>query len=229
MDETASHYFSRQPAVQSDEQTIHLSLPDLELSFITDRGVFSADRIDSGTRFLVQAHTDFDRPAGPILDIGCGYGPLAITAARRHVGKQVWAVDVNERAVQLCLRNAQLNNTSVIALLVDENGEVVKDISKSLLQQFGYDPKLVDEFSEIRFAEILSNPPIRIGKSSLHSLLTTWLSRLDQNGAAYLVVQKHLGADSLLNWLNEQNWPTKRLASRAGYRILEVTREQKSH
>ena len=225
MDEPASHYFSRQPAVGSSERIVELSLPDVELSFITDRGVFSGDRIDTGTRFLLQTHADFTRPQGHVLDIGCGYGPIAITAAKRMGLNQVWAIDVNERAVELCWRNALRNDVNVLALVVDENGIADTTFNRDLFAKHDADPALVDGFGEITFAEILSNPPIRIGKSALQSLLVTWLSRLDSNGHAYLVVQKHLGADSLTRWLNEQDWPTQRLASRAGYRILDVTRE----
>jgi 16S rRNA (guanine1207-N2)-methyltransferase len=74
------------------------------------------------------------------------------------------------------------------------------------------------------FDRIVSNPPIRIGKTALHGLLLRWLPRLTPDGTAHLVVQKHLGSDSLARWLTEQGYPTTRLASRAGYRILKVRR-----
>jgi 16S rRNA (guanine1207-N2)-methyltransferase len=75
----------------------------------------------------------------------------------------------------------------------------------------------------VRFATVWSNPPIRVGKAELHSMLTTWLGRLAVGGTAVLVVQKHLGADSLTRWLNESGWPTRRLQSRASFRLLEAS------
>ncbi len=77
--------------------------------------------------------------------------------------------------------------------------------------------------ADVGFATIWSNPPIRIGKAALHELLLRWLPRLAPGGRAVLVVQKHLGADSLARWLAEQGFPTTRLQSRAGYRLLEIT------
>ena len=72
--------------------------------------------------------------------------------------------------------------------------------------------------------KIWSNPPIRIGKQALHDLLLTWLPRLKPDGAAYLVVGKNLGADSLTAWLTSQDWPARKLASAKGFRVLKVQR-----
>jgi 16S rRNA G1207 methylase RsmC len=111
----------------------------------------------------------------------------------------VWAVDVNERALDLCRANAAaLGLANVSVAHVDA---VPSDLSVDLLW---------------------SNPPIRIGKAALHALLATWLGRLTDDGTAVLVVQKHLGADSLQAWLSEEGWRATRLGSRAGYRLLEV-------
>jgi 16S rRNA (guanine1207-N2)-methyltransferase len=111
----------------------------------------------------------------------------------------VWAIDVNRRARDLCAANAEANGLTNVRAV--EPGTVPPDV---------------------RFAGIWSNPPIRVGKAALHELLTMWLGRLEPDGRAWLVVQKHLGADSLLRWLNESGWRTTRLASRQGYRILEA-------
>ena len=134
-----------------------------------------------------------------IADIGCGYGPIACTLAKRCPTAHVWAVDVNERARGLCAANAAtagLENLTVVS------------------------PDEVD--AELRFDHLYANPPIRIGKAALHDLLALWLTRLAPGGVAHLVVAKHLGADSLQRWLGEGGWPTERLSSRAGYRLLEV-------
>ena len=207
----SSHYFSRDPDVTSDESTTTLSLPDLELRFTTDRGVFSNGRIDAGTRLLLQEAPAPNPSMRVIADIGCGYGPIATSLAHRSPAAEVWAVDVNARAVALAARNASDNGCTVRAVVVDEAGNAVDGA-----------PEDVADLATVHFDAIWSNPPIRIGKPALHALLTTWLDRLAPAGRAWLVVQRHLGADSLQRWLTEQGWTTERLCSRAGYRVLEV-------
>lgn len=132
-----------------------------------------------------------------MLDLGCGYGPLALAMALQSPEASVWAVDVNERARELCAGNAaRAGLTNVHVRAPDEVP------------------------AAIRFSAIWSNPPIRIGKAALHGLLRRWLARLEPSGEAYLVVQRHLGSDSLQRWLAEQGWPTTRVASRQSYRVL---------
>lgn len=192
----SGHYFSDTPEVASNVRRIPLHLGDLSVELDVDRGVFSATKIDAGTRVLL---VEAARPTNErmILDIGCGYGPIACAVATRAPSATVWAIDVNKRAVELCASNAdRLGLSGVKAAVPDQ----VPD--------------------EVTFDLIVSNPPIRIGKKPLHTLLTHWLDRLTPDGRAELVVQKHLGSDSLQRWLNEQGWPTERLISRSGYRIL---------
>ncbi|MEV0974219.1 class I SAM-dependent methyltransferase [Microtetraspora glauca] len=193
-----AHYFEERPQAASRPGVVTLLLPDLHLRLETDRGVFSPDRIDAGTRVLLESVPP--PPAeGDLLDLGCGYGPIALTMASRAPGATVWAVDVNRRSVELCERNAKAAGLDKVrSAHVDE----VPD--------------------DVRFRAIWSNPAIRIGKQALHEMLTRWLDRLTPDGVAYLVVQKHLGSDSLQNWLNDQGWPTTRAASRSAYRILKV-------
>ena len=175
---------------------MRLALPDMTLDLTTDRGVFSREGVDAGTKLLL-LEAPAPAPSGDLLDLGCGYGPLAIAMARRAPGATVWAVDVNERARALTAANAAaLTNVRVAA------------------------PD--DVPADVRFATIWSNPPIRIGKGALHELLLRWLSRLTPDGRAVLVVQKHLGADSLARWLDAQGFLTTRVQARVGYRLLEV-------
>ncbi|KAA9378103.1 methyltransferase [Microbispora cellulosiformans] len=193
-----AHYFEERPEADSRPGTVTLVLPDLHLRLETDSGVFSPERIDAGTRVLLES-VPAPPPDGDLLDLGCGYGPIALTMASRAPGATVWAVDVNRRSVDLCRRNAaSARLDKVRSLHVDE----VPD--------------------DVRFRAIWSNPAIRIGKAALHAMLTRWLDRLTPDGSAYLVVQKHLGSDSLQRWLNEQGWPASRLASRSAYRVLRV-------
>jgi 16S rRNA (guanine1207-N2)-methyltransferase len=179
---------------------VRLDLPDLSLTLVTDRGTFSPERVDTGTKHLL---LEGPPPAatGTLVDLGCGYGPIACTIARRSPEATVWAVDVNERAVALCSANAaRAGAANVVATTPD-----------------GVPDDLVVD-------ELWSNPPIRVGKAALHELLAMWLGRLAPDGRALLVVQKHLGADSLQRWLDGSGWAVERLGSRAGYRLLRVTR-----
>jgi len=208
----SSHYFSRTPSVESDEREVRLSLADLELSFTTDRGVFSADRIDAGTRLLLQEAPHPTDSMATVCDLGCGYGPIAVSLAARSPHSAVWAVDTNERAVALTARNGDRNGCSSIhPVVVDTDGVPVD----------GH-PEDLAALPSIRFDGLWSNPPIRIGKVAMRHMLTVWLDRLSPTGTAWLVVQRHLGADSLAEWLNAQGWATTRVCSRAGYRLLEV-------
>ncbi|MBB4919876.1 class I SAM-dependent methyltransferase [Streptosporangium saharense] len=193
-----AHYFEERPQTASRPGSVTLVLPDLHLRLETDSGVFSPERIDQGTRILLES-VPAPPAMGDLLDLGCGYGPIALTMASRAPGATVWAVDVNRRSVELCARNAQ-------AAALDK----VRSVH-------------VDEVPpEVRFSAIWSNPAIRIGKTAMHEMLARWLSRLTPDGQAHLVVQKHLGSDSLQRWLNEQGWPTERAVSRSSYRVLRV-------
>ena len=198
-------YFDATPSVPSRRRSIELVLPDVFLTLTTDSGVFSGEHIDAGTRFLLQKSPPIASSVRSILDVGCGYGPIALTAAARAPESVVWAVDSNERARTLTKENAEVNNLANVR--VGAPDDVPEDLTFDL---------------------IMSNPPIRIGKAPLHDLLSRWLNRLAVGGRAWLVVQKHLGSDSLADWLNESGWSTERLSSRKGYRLLEVMPREES-
>jgi 16S rRNA (guanine1207-N2)-methyltransferase len=192
------HYFDARPGVRSRPAQVRLALPDATVWLRTDRGVFSAERVDTGTELLLKLAAP-PPPQGDLLDLGCGYGPIAVTLARRAPGATVWAVDVNERGLRLVRENA------------------------AALKLPNIRPARPDEVpAEVRFAGLWSNPPIRIGKESLHHLLSGWLERLSAGGHGWLVVHKHLGSDSLGAWLAQTGVVVQRRASRQGYRILEV-------
>jgi 16S rRNA (guanine1207-N2)-methyltransferase len=197
------HYFTEQPAAAHRPGLVHVLLPGLHLELETDAGVFSAGRLDPGTRLLLDT-APAPPPAGDLVDVGCGYGPLALVLAARSPAARVWAVDVNQRALGLCARNAARAGLA--------NVRTAAPTEPGL-------PARVDA--------IWSNPPLRIGKQALHTLLAGWLGRLTPDGSAHLVVQRHLGSDSLHRWLEAEGWPVERVASRAGYRVLKVGPEQK--
>ncbi len=193
-----SHYSDEHPEVGSDRATVTLSVGDRLLTLATDRGVFSRGEIDAGTAVLLRK-APAPPETGSLLDLGCGYGPIALALASQTADADVWAVDVNERALDLVTENAATNELTNVTVAA---------------------PDAVP--GDLTFDAIYSNPPVRIGKVALHDLLTRWLPRLAPGGAAYLVVQRHLGADSLHAWLEREGYPTSRRASSKGYRVLEV-------
>ena len=194
---TQDHYFTAEPKVQSRPRTIQITLPDRSFELETDRGVFAHGHLDFGTDLLLR--TAPTPPVGELVDVGCGYGAIAITMALRQPEARVWAVDVNRRALNLCARNAEKAGAPNVVTA---------------------EPDAVPE--ELRFAAMYSNPPVRLGKAGLHDLLLHWIDRLDTGRSAMLVVQRHLGADSLAGWLAGLGHRVDRIRSRGGYRILEV-------
>ena len=195
---TPQHYFTDEPGAPSARRLITAELPGLTLEMETDAGVFSGAQLDKGTRILLE-HAPIPPRRGVFLDLGCGYGPIALALASRSPKAKVWAVDLNTRALGLVRDNAARAGLANVA------------------------PALPAEVpAEVRFDRIYSNPPIRIGKAALHELLAQWLPRLVDGGSAYLVVQRNLGSDSLAKWLNDEGFPTERFTSQLGFRILRT-------
>ncbi|MFI0461812.1 MAG: class I SAM-dependent methyltransferase [Ilumatobacteraceae bacterium] len=197
------HYFSESPDAPSRRKEFSVSGIDGELTLSTDAGVFSQHGLDKGTSVFLEVMAKHDcapiEPGSFLCDIGCGSGAIALTLAVRYPECTIYAVDTNKRARDICTENATRNGLTNI---------VVKA------------PEEVD--SAIRFASMWTNPPIRIGKSALHDLLELWLARLETDGTAFMVVNKNLGADSLSQWMTGLSYSTTRLASRNGFRVLEV-------
>jgi 16S rRNA (guanine1207-N2)-methyltransferase len=198
-----SQYYSEQPSSTEVRRTIRAQIWGRELTLITASGVFAADGLDRGTAVLLRA-SPIPKDSPRILDLGCGYGPIALAIAVHCPGAHVDAVDVNERALALCQDNA-------LALGVADRVRVLR-------------PEDADP--NVRYDEIWSNPPIRIGKQALHELLLTWLARLAPSGVARLVVGKNLGADTLQLWLVEQGYSCERVGSAKGFRVLVVRRQR---
>ncbi|MFV0318802.1 MAG: class I SAM-dependent methyltransferase [Microbacterium sp.] len=197
------HYFTAVPASPEKLRSVRLNLAGRDLELTTAGGVFSPDRLDAGTGVLL-ANAPAAPPGGQLLDLGCGWGPIALSLALQSPHATVWAVDVNERALDLVRRNAaSIGVENVHAVLPDEvPGDIV-------------------------FRTIRSNPPIRVGKHELHGLLERWIPRLDERSDAWLVVQRNLGSDSLQRWLAgtfEHGYSVHRAATGRGYRVLKVRR-----
>ena len=210
---TSHHYFEARPAAPHRPGLVRVVLPDVYLELETDSGVFSPGRLDPGTRLLLESGP-VPPDGGDLLDLGCGYGPVACVLASRAPAATVWAVDVNERALELCSRNAAKAGLRNVRCVTPGSPGIPE-----------------------HFAGIWSNPPVRIGKAPLHDLLLGWLGRLSREGSACsggddppapprgqacVVMARNLGADSMHSWLQEQGWPVRRLAARSGYRLLLI-------
>lgn len=196
-------YFSANPSSPDLRRTLHVHLRGHDADVQVSHGVFSSNRVDLGTSVLLR-HAPDPSGQGNLLDLGCGWGPLALAMAFSSPKARVWALDTNTRALSLTQANA-------VACNLDNIQAVTADQIPA----------------DLRFATIWSNPPIRVGKEVLHTLLLDWLPRLEEHGSAYLVVQRNLGADSLIPWLSASlgdAFGVAKYASSKGYRVIEVRR-----
>ncbi|MBN0041494.1 methyltransferase [Cellulosimicrobium cellulans] len=212
-DGSHDHYFTARPASAAERSTISVRLAGRDVQVEVASGVFSPGRLDLGTQVLLRTTPPLDdvlaarKDTGPahVLDLGCGWGPVALTMALEAPGATVWAVDVNERALDLVRRNAERLGLTNVRAVVPE-----------------------DVPGDVAFAALWSNPPIRVGKEVLHAMLLRWLPRLAPGASAHLVVQRNLGSDSLQRWLADALPPllpgavVERAASAKGFRVLEV-------
>ncbi|MDM7892511.1 class I SAM-dependent methyltransferase [Curtobacterium caseinilyticum] len=197
------HYFSASPSSEVRERQVHVTLAGRPLTLTTAAGVFSPDGVDRGTRVLLGS---VPPPAteGALLDVGCGWGPIAITMALESPDASVWGVDVNERVLGLARANAAAAGAANVTVALPD-----------------------DVPADLRFRTIWSNPPIRVGKDELHAILLTWLPRLEVDGDAWLVVSKDLGGDSLQRWLRDTldaGFQVSRATTDKGFRVIRVHR-----
>ncbi len=194
-------YFTAQPSSNDKRRVITVRLAGRDVEVETGSGVFSPEHVDQGTQVLMNECAELPA-SGTFLDVGCGWGPLALAMALASPEATVWAVDINERSRNLTATNAaRLGLGNVVVAAPD------------------------DVAAELRFDVIWSNPPIRVGKVALHEILNTWLTRLATEGEASLVVAKHLGAPSLLTWLRDQfgdQRVVERIAQSRGFHVINV-------
>ncbi|MGP4042235.1 class I SAM-dependent methyltransferase [Gracilibacillus sp. D59] len=191
-------YFSQSPDVASDPQTWSYELRGQTFTFTTDNGVFSKNEVDFGSRVLIEAFCTPDTD-GPLLDLGCGYGPISIALAATHSDRSVLGVDVNERALSLAEKNAKQNQISNVTF------------KKSNILSNVYDQS---------FAAILTNPPIRAGKEVVHRMFEEAKKALVSNGELWVVIQKKQGAPSAKKKLSELFEEVEVVTKEKGYFIF---------
>jgi 16S rRNA (guanine1207-N2)-methyltransferase len=191
-------YFARTPTSVGVERTVVIRLDGRDVECATSPGVFSHRGLDKGTAVLLPA-MPAPLPGSSCLDLGCGWGPIAMAMAAREPTATVWATDVNERARRLADANARRNGLRNVRVA---------------------DPDSLP--SDLRFTLIASNPPVRIGRAPMLRMLLDATARLTPDGHAWLVVSRHLGADSLADDLADAGRGVERISSRKGFRILRV-------
>lgn len=197
------HYYSHNPDVESNPQTIAFELRGHGFRFKTDQGVFSKKEVDFGSRVLIET---FELPdvTGPLLDVGCGYGPIGLSLAKDNDDRKVHMIDVNERALSLAKENARENKVQNVTI---------------------YQSDRFTNVVETEFAAILTNPPIRAGKETVHSILETSYDYLKENGELWVVIQKKQGAPSAMDKMEELFSNVEIAARRKGYYILKSVKE----
>jgi 16S rRNA (guanine1207-N2)-methyltransferase len=195
------HYFTSNPNVKHDTKLINVTLRGIPLKLETDAGVFSRNQIDFGSNLLIETMDIPNEESAYILDLGCGYGPVGIIAAKLAPKSQVILVDINERAVELAKSNLARNQV--------ENGYAkVSDLYSAV--------------GDIKFQRILSNPPIRAGKKVVHQIFEEALNHLTEDGELWIVIQKKQGAPSAKKKLEELFMQVDDMARDAGYRIFRA-------
>lgn len=188
-------YYEDNQDLSHDFQTLTVELLGQSMRFKTDRGVFSKNGIDYGSRVLLENYQP--ESAKSLLDVGCGYGTLGLTLAKKF-DLDVTMVDVNSRALDLCRQNA-INNA----------------VSNSKIEL----SNIYESVSE-KYDAIISNPPIRAGKEVVHKILAGAFSHLNDGGHLTIVIQKKQGAPSAQKKMEEVFGNCQLVARDKGYFIL---------
>lgn len=198
------HYYSNQPDVQHDRRTIEEQLKGSTYRFISDAGVFSKKGVDFGSKVLIEAMEL--SPGSEVLDVGCGYGPIGLSAARMVKNGHVTMVDINSRAIELAKENAQLNGITNVSIMESDLFAAVEGRS---------------------FDVILTNPPIRAGKETVHAIFEKAYDHLRDGGALWVVIQKKQGAPSAKEKLEKLFGEVQEVTKDKGYRIFKTLKPLK--
>ncbi|MBU0436723.1 class I SAM-dependent methyltransferase [Staphylococcus succinus] len=196
-----SHYYDENPEVESDESLSTYSYDNHNLELISDAGVFSKGKIDFGSDLLVKTFLK-TYPPGPtknIIDVGCGYGPIGLMIAKVSPHHEVMMVDINQRALSLSRKNKKKNRI--------ENVEIKESDGLSQVEDNAYD-------------FVLTNPPIRAGKTVVHSILVDAYEKLKDGGALCVVIQKKQGMPSAKQKMQDTFNNVEVLEKSKGYYIL---------
>ncbi len=195
------HYYSKEPTSISEERMIDYELKNNKFKFISDNGVFSKNRVDFATDFLLK--TIYDDVEGEILDVGCGYGVIGISLSKNENVKKVTMLDVNHRALELSKKNVVLNKCKNIEVIESDGFESVSNL---------YDV-------------IITNPPIRAGKSIIYKIYKDAKEHLKNDGRLYLVINKKHGAPSTIEYLEGLYGNCEIEDKKAGFNVLKCIKK----
>lgn len=192
------HYYSKNPKVESAPKRWQADIRGSRLTFTTDAGVFSKGAVDEGSQLLAET---FKSPEieGSLLEIGCGYGPVALSIAKDFPERIVHMVDVNGRALALSVKNAEDNGIRNVRI---------------------YESSGAENVAEENFAAVLTNPPIRAGKKTVFAIYKDAYDKLASRGELWVVIQKKQGAPSTIEYLRELFGNVETVAKKKGYFIL---------
>ncbi len=199
----SEHYYSKTQKVESNPKYWDFILNNQSFRFKTDNGVFSKKEVDFGSRLLIEAFEEPDID-GDILDVGCGYGPIGLSVAKKMPDRLVHMIDVNERALELARENAVLNDINNVNI---------------------YESDRLENVHSNNFAAILTNPPIRAGKQTVHDIFTQSEERLVNGGILWVVIQKKQGAPSAIDKLMELFSEVETVVKKKGYYILKAKKD----
>jgi len=199
----SEHYYSRTQKVESDPKFWDFTLKNNQFRFKTDNGVFSKREVDFGSRLLIESF-EMPKTEGLLLDVGCGYGPIGLSLAKYYQDRMIHMVDVNGRAIELAKENAELNRIQNVKV---------------------YESDCLLNVKEKTFAAILTNPPIRAGKKTVHDIFEQSFEHLTSQGELWVVIQKKQGAPSAIEKLNNLFNHVETIDKSKGYFVI---RAQKS-
>jgi 16S rRNA (guanine1207-N2)-methyltransferase len=198
----SEHYYSRTQKVESEPKYWDFTLRNMLFRFKTDNGVFSKKEVDFGSRLLIEAFV-LPNVEGPVLDVGCGYGPIGLSIAKNYPERIVHMIDVNVRAIELAMDNARQNAV--------DNVEI-------------YESDTLINVKQSNFAAILTNPPIRAGKKTVHDIFEQSHERLVTHGELWVVIQKKQGAPSAIEKLKELFTTVDTIDKSKGYFIIKAVK-----
>ena len=195
------HYYTSDPSVKSEEREIEYEVAGNNFRFITDNGVFSKNHVDIATSFMLK--TIYEEVQGDVLDVGCGYGVIGITVAKSSKVASVTMLDVNHRALELAKRNSEKNKVGNKIKIIESDG--------------------FENINE-KYDTIITNPPIRAGKSVIYKMYEDAKEHLKDGGALYLVINKKHGAPSTITFLNTLFGNCEVLDKKTGFNVIKCVK-----
>lgn len=197
------HYYTNNPTSKSEERLIEYKIKDKSIKFVSDNGVFSKNHVDIATNFMLNVLIN-ENITGKLLDLGCGYGTIGITLSK-FFDIETTMLDINERALNLAQRNIKLNNVKNIKTIESDGFEKVEE----------------------DFDVIVTNPPIRAGKSVIYKMYEASYNHLKNGGVLYLVINKKHGAPSTKEYLTQLFGNCEILDKKTGFNVMKCVKVTK--